>query len=428
MAEGSDEVDAEVEVEVDAEVDVDVDAGASGVLETRHLRSALEFAVLMAHEGRKFRPPLVAPDGLHRYATANRITSSALESIRRVVEGDPDFRRRIAHGALPELVDPVGIVWLRRPDGWEAEIGRLIAADEAARDEADIERRLKRVEKRRAAAEQVAARAQAEIVALRDRLDALTAELAVADRTAAELRDEADAARVAAGESRTAARHAEDRAAAAGDRADRAQRERDEAVAAGARAATARDAALGRRVEHVASSAELAAIASAARRLTERLDGLVPSDEREERRPLPIPGGLVGTSIEAAEYLFASGASILVDGYNVGKSGWPDLTLAEQRALTVEAAERLARRFGADLTVVFDGADVVGAHTAERRTVRVVYSGADELADDVLRSEVERLPSTRNVIVVTNDREVIGDVRARGANTVASEQLIAASA
>ncbi len=414
----------------DAEPNVDDVPGGpanAGDIDVRHLRSALEFAVLMAHEGRKSRPPLAAPDGLRRYATANRITNRALESIRRLVEGAPDFRERIAHGALPELVDPIGIAWLRRPEGWEAEIRRLIAADEAARVEADVERQLRRADKRRAAAEQAAVRAQAEIVALRERIDVLRAELDDARRAATDLGREADEARATVSELRVAVRHADDRTASALERVRLAERERDEAVSARAQAAAARDAVLDRAVDGAASAAQLGSLASAARRLAEGLEGLVPRGERRDRRPLPIPGGLVGTSIAAAEHLFGAGATVLVDGYNVGKSGWPDLELAEQRTLTVDAAERLARRFGADVGVVFDGAEVVGGHTVERRAVRVIYSGADQSADDVLRGEVDRLPVGRHVVVVTNDRQVVGDVRARGANTVASEQFLAVS-
>ena len=49
----------------------------------------------------------------------------------------------------------------------------------------------------------------------------------------------------------------------------------------------------------------------------------------------------------------------------------------------------------------------------------------DVIADDVIRDEVRRLPASRHVVVVTNDREIVGDVRAMGANTMASDQLIA---
>uniref|UniRef100_UPI002627EBD2 NYN domain-containing protein n=1 Tax=Ilumatobacter sp. TaxID=1967498 RepID=UPI002627EBD2 len=73
--------------------------------------------------------------------------------------------------------------------------------------------------------------------------------------------------------------------------------------------------------------------------------------------------------------------------------------------------------------VVFDGADVVGAAADGRRIVRVVYSPADMIADDVIRDEVRRLPSTRQVVVVTGDQAIVTDVRAMGANTMSSDQF-----
>jgi len=77
------------------------------------------------------------------------------------------------------------------------------------------------------------------------------------------------------------------------------------------------------------------------------------------------------------------------------------------------------------VTVVFDGASVVGAHSARRRLVRVVYSPEGTIADDVIRDEVRRLPTSRAVVVVTNDAEIVRDVRAEGANTVRSDDLLA---
>jgi rRNA-processing protein FCF1 len=41
----------------------------------------------------------------------------------------------------------------------------------------------------------------------------------------------------------------------------------------------------------------------------------------------------------------------------------------------------------------------------------------------VIRDEVQRLPPTRAVVVVTNDQEIVRDVRSMGANTMTSGQL-----
>ena len=54
----------------------------------------------------------------------------------------------------------------------------------------------------------------------------------------------------------------------------------------------------------------------------------------------------------------------------------------------------------------------------------MVFSPEDVIADDVIRDEVRRLPATRSVVVVTNDQQIVRDVRAMGANTVASDQFL----
>jgi predicted RNA-binding protein with PIN domain len=46
------------------------------------------------------------------------------------------------------------------------------------------------------------------------------------------------------------------------------------------------------------------------------------------------------------------------------------------------------------------------------------------IADDVIRDEVRRLPAARPVVVVTNDQAIVRDVRALGANTMSSDQLL----
>ena len=116
---------------------------------------------------------------------------------------------------------------------------------------------------------------------------------------------------------------------------------------------------------------------------------------------------------------------MVVDGYNVAKLGWPDGALAEQRERSLDIIEDAARRFGSDVTVVFDGADVVGAHAARRRLARVVYSPAGVTADDVIRLIVGGAPPERAVVVVTNDQAVRRSVAAAGANLVSSDAFLA---
>ena len=148
--------------------------------------------------------------------------------------------------------------------------------------------------------------------------------------------------------------------------------------------------------------------------------------ERARRAPVQIPGGLYADSAAVAEHLLRRpGIAVLVDGYNVAKLGWPQLELEAQRERMVVTAEDVAQRWGTDLTVVFDGADIVGASAPARRLVRVAFSPAGVSADDLLRAEVDQLPIDRSVVVVTNDQAIVADVRAEGANTLGSDQFLA---
>jgi predicted RNA-binding protein with PIN domain len=115
---------------------------------------------------------------------------------------------------------------------------------------------------------------------------------------------------------------------------------------------------------------------------------------------------------------------LIVDGYNVTKTGWPELALATQRERLVAATAPLAARTGAEATLVFDGAGVVGVPTHSVRGVRVLFSEAGELADDLIRSLVAAEPAGRPLVVVTSDRAVADSVRRRGAHPVPSAVLL----
>ena len=405
-------------------------------IEHRDLRSAIEFAVALAEEANRGKRSLPYPKALRSQFGVSRIPTGALGRLRRAIEADDTFRRTIAVGAVPELVDPVGMLWLQRPTGWEGEIRTLLEAQAAEVANADLRAELKRAEKRRVAAEQLAVRTQATIVeqsasldALREELDLVRADLAKSDDAAGELRAELI-------DVRNEARHARDREAALRVRLEAAN------VAAGVADAVGESPAPDTPHPEVPTVdvAELGDIAEAARLLGDRVDALVatlatagttPSSESSDRvvhqrRPLRLPGGVIATSRAAAEFLLKSDAAVLVDGYNVAKLGWPAERLGEQRRRLLDGLENTARRHGTDVTVIFDGSTVVGAHADRFRMVRVAYSPEGVTADDVIRDEVRRLPAARAVVVVTNDAEIIADVRQLGANTLPSNALLAA--
>ena len=400
-------------------------------IEHRDLRSAIEFAVLVAEEANKGKRSLPFPKELRAQFGVARIPTGALGRLRRVIEADDTFRERIAVGAVPELVDPIGILWLQRPTGWEDQVRELLATRAAEVRDADLRTALKRAEKRRAAAEQVAIRSQATIVeqqatldSLREELDGALADLAKANDAVGEMSSELV-------DVRNEARHARDREAAFRAKLEAAQQSGDVAPAETAPVASA--------VASQVDVAELDEIAQAARTLGDRVDALAasfgpavaPSDAptepvTEHRRPLRLPGGVIASSRSAAEFLLRTDAAVVIDGYNVAKLGWPADRLEEQRRRLLDGLENVARRYGTDVTVIFDGSTVVGAHADRRRMVRVAYSPEGVSADDVIRDEVRRLPAKRSVVVVTNDAEIVRDVRADGANVVPSNALLAA--
>lgn len=116
---------------------------------------------------------------------------------------------------------------------------------------------------------------------------------------------------------------------------------------------------------------------------------------------------------------------LVVDGYNVTKTGYPALTLSAQRDRLATALAALAARTGAEVTVVFDGAAVVAVPLAASRGVRVLFSDPGVLADDVIRSIVAAEPAGRPLVVVTTDREVADSVRRQGVHPVPSAVLLA---
>jgi predicted RNA-binding protein with PIN domain len=115
---------------------------------------------------------------------------------------------------------------------------------------------------------------------------------------------------------------------------------------------------------------------------------------------------------------------LIVDGYNVSKTGYPELPLADQRTRLVGQLAALAAQTAVEITVVFDGAGVTTAPTRGSRGVRVLFSDAGVLADDVIRELVAVEPAGRPLVVATSDKAVVASVRRGGAHTVASAVLL----
>ncbi len=326
--------------------------------------------------------------------------------------------------------------FLLRPDGWETAVERARALDttlrsersergEAARLRRDRDRLAAQVEELRAQARDAVARA-----------DAATAELAGARRAERRLRADADRARAearAALEAASAERAEADGALcdareerrAAGVELARARAERDEARRArtsAADVATARarllldtvvDAAAGLRRELALGPATTTPADDVAAAL---LDTTARARPGSRGRAADDPA-LLG------DLLSVPRTHLVVDGYNVTKTGFGELTLAEQRDRLLSGLLRVAAG-GTEVTVCFDGADTAVRPVHAPRGVRVLFSSG-EIADDLIRRLVAAEPAGRPVVVVTSDRAVSDDVQAMGAVSVPAQALLA---
>ena len=147
------------------------------------------------------------------------------------------------------------------------------------------------------------------------------------------------------------------------------------------------------------------------------------------RSPLNLPPGLRDDSPEAVDILLrAPGAWLLVDGYNISMTGWPEASVAEQRRRLVVGLGELAARTGAAAKVVFDGAadEPSPLPRSSPHLVSVMFSPAGVEADDVLLQLVGQLPVARPVVVASSDNRVREGARRLGANLVHARQLLAA--
>jgi len=116
---------------------------------------------------------------------------------------------------------------------------------------------------------------------------------------------------------------------------------------------------------------------------------------------------------------------LIVDGYNVTKAAWPTATLESQRTRLLNGLAAVVARSGAEVTVVFDGADLQQRPpVVAPRGVRVMFSPPGVIADDKIRDLLSVEPGGRPVVVVSSDREVADSAHRTGARAVASAALV----
>jgi len=222
------------------------------------------------------------------------------------------------------------------------------------------------------------------------------------------------------------------------DRArERAQAERLRAARVDGEAAHAQERA------HRARRADRARLELLLRTLSGAAEGLRAELALGPDGPLPgpAPAELVGEASAAGtasdraaapvadvaalnRLLGLASAHLIVDGYNVTKAGYPELTLFDQRERLLRALGVLFARTGAEITVVFDGASVAGRAARAPRGVRPLFSDPGVAADDVIVELVAAEPPGRPVAVASSDREVVTAVARRGAAPVSSVLLL----
>ena len=150
----------------------------------------------------------------------------------------------------------------------------------------------------------------------------------------------------------------------------------------------------------------------------------------EERRDQMFAGAHINVSEDRAVLHTAlrlpRDAELIVDGHNVTRAEWDDVTLEAQRNRLLRGLAPLVAQTGAEITVVFDGTNAETRPLVRPpRGVRVLFSPRGVLADDVIRDLVDAEPAGRPVGVVTSDQEVARDVVGKaGVRVVGSRALV----
>jgi predicted RNA-binding protein with PIN domain len=351
-----------------------------------------------------------------------------------VADTSPDLTAAVRAGTSTAAADPVdvGVVaYLTRPDGWQdvlaaanrrwatersAVAGQKDEIDRLRRELADLRTKLKGEPARlREAVASTAAETERELADLRKALRERTRELHAVER-------ERDAARASEQELRARV----DAQAATHETELRRQRARQ--------AETQRSAESARRGSRTERDVDDA-------RLWLLIDTLVQAANGVRRElSLSEPDLRPADTVDAAEggdgqrsaadpaaldrLLALPNVHVVIDGYNVTKTGYGELSLAEQRTRLIGGLAPLAAQSGAEITVAFDGGEKPPVQPATPRGVRVLFSAADEIADDLIRRLVTAEPPGRPVVVVTNDRQVIRDTARDGAWSVPSQVLL----
>ncbi|WP_405715864.1 NYN domain-containing protein [Streptomyces xanthophaeus] len=398
------------------------------------------------------------PAQLRQYArfTPTRRAKFAGNAMAAAVETDPVFRSRVAEklreaqvdlagavesGAPPAAADPLDVAaaaYVLRPVGWV----KLVAAagEEAQRADAErfgeeTRRELERLreelaqvrELQRTGGEQVRAEldaARKEAESLQRKLRSALSDVKRGEAALRKLNAEVDGIR---GEAATRVTAAESEA-----RRVKSRLAEVESALETSRRATRE----GRSIEDMRLRLLLDTVLDAAQGLRREL-ALPPVSTRPADTVEAVePGRMTPKDIAARalsetdpalldQLLALPQAHLVVDGYNVTKTGYPTMPLEKQRLRLLGGLSMLAAQTGAEMTCVFDGAELAApVLLAPPRGVRVLFSKAGVTADELIRQLVRAEPPGRPVVVVSTDREVADGVAKAGARPVASALLL----
>ncbi|MBM2615171.1 NYN domain-containing protein [Actinoplanes sp. LDG1-06] len=379
--------------------------------------------------GREIAAQLAA-DPLFRQRISGRIVADAGDLGSAVVDGRP-----------PGAADPVevaALAYLARPEGWRALIEQAGQAVQAEADSAAVAHQVRDAEQRAVRAEHDRTVAKVEADKLRDELARVREELG-------QVREEARSAGKALREAQAAQKRASDLLATEKGRASRVAADHDaevrrlktrlaeaEALAATGKAAAkdaraADDARLWLLIETIGQAAsglrrELAlnpADKMPADYVADAVADRPGSPERSQARAQDTddPGRL-------DQLLALPRAHLVVDGYNVTKRGFADMSLEQQRKRLITGLGGIAAQTGDEVTVVFDGAERVHGLPPSPRGVRVLFSRKGDTADELIRQLVRGEPAGRPIVVISSDREVADGVRRHGAYPMGADSLL----
>lgn len=351
----------------------------------------------------------------------------------------PELAAQVREDAVPEDADrlAVGVLrYLLRPSGWR---DQLAALDSELTDE----RRRRDVEGELARALDDLARARATIEDLRhiqasgepedkSRIRALEADVVRLKKEIRFVKGALSKAESLAGEAERSARQREAELVAA----------RDEALAA-ARDSEARASALssdldaarrGGRADRDFDEVRLWLLVE---QLSSAADGLRGMGLARDPGTRPADAALVHhgavegrlsvlDDVALDKLLRGQHVHLILDGYNLTKTAWPDLPLADQRNRLITNARALAQRRDVEVSVVFDGqgSGSSSVPTAGTRHFRVRFSAREQLADDLIRELLALEPPGRTVIVASSDKEVAASARHRRAWSVTAETML----